>query len=375
MAVALIITIPGTAGAKPKPPGPSTAPPDVAAKMQAQQPAVTAANEIRRAINLSDPGGYSGIELVGTSVRLWYKGSLPTAVSAAVERARKITKVEVAEARYSNAELQTASDRLIAHIRGNPAGPAHSVKIPTDGHGLVVMTDRAVTFAATGLPDVGVATETGQRERFKAAGRVDDYAPFWGGARIENGEVTAGCSAGFGVRSGGREYLLTVGHCGRVGSPWYNGNFTHWIGWAAYERPDWELLLIETNAGGFVFDGPLNAPISRRVAGWNWAYPTMFVCSSGAYTGGQCGGLVVDGTYSVCGPDAYGNSECYHNLVASYGPDPAARHGDSGGPVFIYSGDNVIALGIISGWTGPVLYWSQFGLANSAFGVEPITGP
>lgn len=370
------------AGPLPDPPKPTqpTVPATVdgTARMRALEPAVAAATVIRAAVERSRATGFSGITLDGTTVRLWYKGPVPGEVSAAVTRARQSVTVEVHAARYSRMELERASERMLAHVRAHRGGPAHLVAIPADGHGLIVGADRAVTAEAAGLPEVGLPVSIEQRPRATTMGRLDDYAPFWGGARIVNNDNGRGCTAGFGVRSiwDGREYMLTAGHCGRPGGGWWNGNVTRWLGTGAHEHVGHDLLLIETNAGGFVFDGGVTNAFSRRVAGWNWVYPGQWVCSSGAVTGGHCDNFVDDDSYSLCGVDFYGNYECHTNLVGSLSwTDPAGRPGDSGGPMFSLSGDNVVALGTITGGGGPMLYWAAFSTAVQDFGIEPITGP
>src|SRR5437763_10314406 len=62
------------------------------ARLQAQLSAHTAADEIRAVAD--GQAGFTGLELHDGSVRLYYKGDPPTAVLAAVGRARAVAPVE-----------------------------------------------------------------------------------------------------------------------------------------------------------------------------------------------------------------------------------------------------------------------------------------
>ncbi len=351
-------------------------PSDQRARMQAQDKARSAASQIRWAVERSTPAGFTGIELHQGAVRLWYKGPLPAAVRSAVDGARGTAPVEVLPARYSLAELRAASDRMMRHMQVHPGGPAHRVSIPVDGGGLVVgVVPTTVTSASRSLPDVGVPVQVVGQERLRAGGRNNDFAPFYGGGAIVSDDGRA-CTAGFGVRSGTQEYLLTAGHCGFPGQAWRNGDRTRWIGYASHENVSQDLLMIATDAGGYSFTGVGSSTAVTHVYGWDWVYTGEELCSSGAVTTWLCGHVVIDaGNTSYCAYDPYGNWECYSGLVWSRQEDgaQAMRHGDSGGPVALPTTSGLVAKGIMSGWSGADMLWQDFATAWQIWGISPVT--
>jgi hypothetical protein len=346
------------------------------ARMQAQDKARSAASQIRWAVERSTREGFTGIELHQGAVRLWYKGALPAAVRSAVGGARGTAPVEVLPAKYALAELQAASDRMMQHLRAHPGGPAHLVSIPVDGSGLVVGVDPiTVASASRSLPDVGVPVQVVGQERVHQRGRANDTAPFYGGAAILSDDGK-GCTAGFGVKSGSQEYLLTASHCGFPGQAWRNGDRTRWIGYASHENVGQDLLMIATDAGSHIFTGVGSSTTASHVYAWDWVYTGEELCSSGAVTTWLCGHVVIDaGNTSYCGYDLYGRWECYGGLVRSRQEDGAVagRNGDSGGPVVLPTTSGIVAKGIISGSGGADLVWQDFATAWQIWGVSPVT--
>ena len=348
-------------------------PADQRARMRAQDNARSAANQVRWAVERSNAQGFTGIELRGGVTRLWYKGTPPAAVGSAVVRARGTAPVEVLPAKYSLAELQAASDRMVRHLRAHPGGPAHRVSIPVDGAGLVVGVDATTAASAShALPAVGVPVQVVEQDRVRLGGRYNDTPPFYGGAEIHSDDGIR-CTAGFGVRSGAQEYLLTAGHCGFPGQSWANGDRSRWIGYASHENVGQDLLMIATDAGSFIFTG---AGTVSRVYTWDWVYTGEELCSSGMVTSWLCGHVVIDaGNTSYCDTDAYGNWECYSGLVWSRQEEgrQAMQSGDSGGPVVLPTTSGTVAKGIMSGWGGADMVWQDFGTARQIWGISPIT--
>jgi len=351
-------------------------PPDQSARMRAQDKARAAANKIRWAVEREQPAGFTGIELHQGTVRLWYKGQPPASLDSVVKSARAIAPVEVRATSHSLAELRGASDRMLRHLRAHPGGPAHRVSIPVDGSGLLVGVDATRrTTASGGLPDVGVPVQVVAQDTVRPAGRYNDYNPFYGGGAIL-ADDGLGCTAGFGVRSGTQEYLLTAGHCGFPGQYWRNGDRSRPIGYASHENVSQDLMLIQASAGGHVFTGVGASSTATFVNRWDWVYTGEELCSSGAVTTWLCGHVVIDaGNSSYCDTDAYGNWECYSGLVWSDQEDgaQAMRPGDSGGPVVLPTSTGLVAKGIMSGWGGNDLLWQDFGTAWQIWGVTPTT--
>lgn len=370
----------GATTATAEPPKPSPAPDTTytdlpAAKraaMRAQDKARAAADRIRRAVE--GGRGFAGLELHNGGVRLWYQGTLPTAVRTAVNEARHTAPVEVLPAKYSLTQLTAASDRVVDHLRAHPGGPAHRVSVAVDGSGLTVGVDGSPGIQSAGLPDVGVPVQVVAQDRVRPAGRGNDTTPFYGGGYLTAQEGWA-CTAGFGVWRGGRQHLLTAGHCGRPGQTWRNGNNSVAVGTAVDENPGQDLLLIAASAGSHIFTGVGAGTAVGHVIGWQGVFTGEELCSSGATTTWLCGHVVLDaGNSSYCAFDAYRNWECYSGLVRSRQEDnaTAGRPGDSGGPVVLPTPSGVIAKGTISGGGGADLLWQDFATANALWGVTPV---
>jgi hypothetical protein len=350
-------------------------PADQRARMQAQDKARSAASEIRWAVERAAPGGFTGIVLHQGAVRLWYKGAPPAAVRSAVEKARGIAPVEVLAAKYSLTELRAASDRMVRHLRAHPGGPAHRVSIPVDGSGLTVGVDTGRrASASSGLPEVGVPVTVAGQDRMRQRGRNNDSAPYYGGGAML-ADDGAGCTAGFGVKVGGQEFLLTAGHCGFPGQAWRNGDRSRFIGHASHEDVGQDLMMIPAFASSFTFTGVGASTTIARAYTWDWVFTGEELCSSGAVTTWLCGHVVEDaGNASYCDFDRYGNWECYSGLVRSEQEDGAlaGRHGDSGGPVVLPTTSGLVAKGVISGGGGDELLWQDFGTAWQIWGVSPV---
>jgi hypothetical protein len=254
----------------------------------------------------------------------------------------------------------------------------HAAVAPTAS--LVVGVDRPTTREAAGLSEVGVPVRVEQQPRLKQAARLNDTEPYCGGARIVNDETNSFCTTGFGVRSevDNREYMLTAGHCGRPSTGWFNGDRSRFLGRTNFEHIGFDMLLIDTNVAGRMFDGGVGTgEFTKGVAGWDWVFGGELLCSSGSVSGVICNHRVDEFFASYCDTDVYGTSECYHNLILStqINGQTAARGGDSGGPVFGVTGnEQVIAKGVISGVAGSQLVWQDFGTAAIEWSIVQVTG-
>ncbi|WP_147341567.1 chymotrypsin family serine protease [Actinomadura logoneensis] len=366
-------------------------PADIRQKMQDQVPLKAAASKISWAMEKNGHGGFAGIVLQPHSVELWWKGTLPAAVSKAVVQARGTASVEVRPARYSQTELKAAAAKLIAEMKKDPKYPISQVAGSLRGEGLVLTTkDKPKALAAQAKTVSGVPVRYVEGDVPGVAGRNDDSPRYYGGGAILNddikGDIKYRCTAGWGVTDGsGRSYLLTAGHCGRVGGGWHNGAWTTdgtglWIGWASRENTEHDLLLIDADSGGRIWDGSWRGDFAKGVIGWDWAYANEWVCQSGSSSGAVCGIQNTD-NFTYVGwfkPDAYGRTEWYTDLVVARRADggPAAHLGDSGGPVFSLSGNlDVVAKGTVTGIDdGSTMYYQDFGTAWRDFGITVKLG-
>lgn len=354
-------------------------PPTVRDRMTAQVPLVDAASVLRTAVEQGQPRGYAGIGLVDDHVTLWWKGSLPPDIAAAVAAARHTAPVEVVGAAYSRTELKKAAARLAPVVEKSSTDAAHAVRLRTDGAGIEVAVDRGTATAnRPKLPETGVRTRIVEADQMAKRSRYDDAAPYDGGIGI--GFTTWGCTAGFGVRdvSSGTGYLLTAEHCGAIGSPWHiawvgsqeNGSGTL-VGHAVASNDDHDTMLISTSSpGDHIYVGDRYDEVRARVAGWTEVHPGQILCQSGYTSAGEIGG-------PVCNLRVDFHYTDVEDLVEATQLDgaEAARGGDSGGPVYSVNADgSVLAAGTTTRSLGPGFGFQDFATARDDYGdIVPVT--
>lgn len=359
--------------------------PQVRATMEAQRPFADAADQVEKAVARSGADGLSGVGLKSEKLVVWWKGAVPAEVSQEINRAS--VPIEVRAAAHSRRELESAAEVVSAQMRADAKSPIHTVMVPVDGSRVIAAADRAdvaVNTLAAGVPvEVVVQQRTrpaaGPATRYNDGWAGNNFAPFSGGGAIINSDNGGRCTAGFGVQNvAGAQFLLTAGHCGRVNGAWTNGNGSRSIGVARHEHVAHDLLLVATSADNWMWDGGSTANnFTKRVDGWAEARPGFAVCQSGSTSGAVCNITNSDNFVErTCGLDAYGNYECYDDLVLAHHNDSngtACRGGDSGGPVFTLVGSNAVrAAGTVTGCGGRVMTYQDFTTAVRDFGITTI---
>ncbi|MFD9904004.1 hypothetical protein [Streptomyces sp. NPDC059063] len=345
---------------------------DAARKMAEQRPLVKAASVIRWAQERGQYKGFTGIALEEGRVALYWKGELPAKVRQAVAKARRTAPVRIVAAPHSLRELKIASARLQERLRAEPA-LGHTVKIPTDGSGLVVAADpgrrsaaAAPRRAAALKDDLGVPVRTITQRRMKERSRSNDSYPWSGGAVLRK-DGRDNCTSGFGVRNNtGAQFILTAEHCGsQPGTRHYNGA-DQFIGTPGSSSDPHDIMLIPTSdVDNFMYTGGLGDERGVRVDGWDWVFVGEYLCQSGATSAGATGGPVCN----LKVEKFYNDSE---DLVEAKQMDgqEAARGGDSGGPVYAAGANGTaIAKGTVTRSLGPGLGFQDFGTAWRDFGV------
>ncbi|MEU7900537.1 hypothetical protein AB0B45_47875 [Nonomuraea sp. NPDC049152] len=375
----------------------SSIPPELQAKMRAQEPLKRAAEKVM-AVARAGRGdtGFAGLSLEDGFVQVWWKGRAPR---AAIAEARRAAAVRVAAAPYSQAELKAAAAPIREQMRADTE--ITFVTVRTDGSGLTVGVSPAARSATPKTFAVSVPVTIEQSESPRFTSRDNDTEPWWGGAQIVGGDTVrcstgswscrAICTAGFAVTVDSVDGILTAGHCGRAGESWYDGA-GDWIGTGYAEHVSHDLLLVRGNVRGNeqgrIYDGggmgpnPINtnSGFDKQVRGWEAVYPGEYLCHSGARSGAVCNYKVLSGgSYSYCATDVYGTRECYTDQFEAVQADgyPGSQQGDSGGPVFsVFWGDgtgsSVIAKGIISGANSNRLLFQDFYTAAVDFGINVI---
>ncbi|MBB2914471.1 hypothetical protein FHS43_005783 [Streptosporangium becharense] len=356
--------------------------------MTRQEPLVRAASRIRQLVEGGADAGYAGLEIAGDQVLLWWKGTPSAAVARAARDAG--VPVEVRAAAHSRRELRAAADRLWRSAGVEHGGRVHALKVFSDGRGLEAAVRPGQARGLAALPDAGVPVALAERDQFTPTRRCDDRPAWSGGAAIRNeavgsfgpcgGDANLGynCTAGFGVRIGTAEYLLTAGHCGVRGSVFYDGSGQRRIGQATHKNQSHDLLLIETDATSRIWDGaPGVSDFTKPVVGWGWTASGQSLCYSGVYSGARCG-FTVDGEYTtICGELHVGGTfECWNDMISAKGSSGGrefARRGDSGAPVFSLINDYSWAQaagtvsGYIDGGDAEWIVFQDFGTATRDF--------
>ncbi len=328
-----------------------------ALRMERQRPLVAAASRIRWEIERRAYPGFAGIALEDTQVALWWKGAVPASMAAVVSQARRTAPVRVRTAAHSLAELRAAA----ATIRAADPGSVDAVKFPADGSGLVLGVSPAARAA---VPQVDVPVTIVHEEPLRPVSREDDSAPWSGGAQIRNGNSY--CTSGFGVRnSSNARYVLTAAHCGQTGNRITDGR-GEWIGDVGPRHQDHDVALIPTsNVDDQIYVGGANSNATRVVDGWDWTFVGEYLCQSGVTSAFETGG-------PVCNIKVLFYYDDREDLVEAeqMNGQPAARGGDSGGPIYSNSASGgVIAKGTVTRSAGPRLGFQDFGTAYRDFGV------
>ncbi|MFI0445598.1 hypothetical protein [Actinomadura sp. 6N118] len=354
--------------------------PDVLKKMRAQEPLTKAASVLRWKVEKSGYAGYADIALEENGVALHWKGDVPAAMKTAMSTAGRHAPVRVVPATHSQADLRAAITPIYEYMKKHPGGPVHSVGIRQDGSSIEVGSSAAdLRTVAADLPKMNIPVKVVRKEAPKPTSRLEDTAPYYGGARITNPDKgNRYCTSGFGVKNGaGTEFLLTAAHC--YTPPDRAARYTSGtlIGRASHEVYWHDLIMIPTDAGNRVYDGGVGSgEFSKVVHAWDWVYTGDYLCTSGSVSGVVCN--VIQGNafnYAYCDYDFDGDWTCKDDLLLAYQNDglEASRPGDSGGPVFGLRGDGVVAKGIIAGNGGrSVLIYQDFGTAWRDFNITVI---
>jgi hypothetical protein len=283
--------------------------------------------------------------------------------------------VTVHPGRFSRTAMTAAADRVTreAKLLSEQKVAVQAVGPTVDGSGITVTVlvkdakasaerDQAAATLRARYGDIvatvnGTERQKSEKDLFYSGWRFNDYPAWYGGDRIASS--SSGCTGGFAAWFNGPA-MLTAAHCGPVGTAWYNGpttgNTFNYIGNTVYSDTATDVAAISVSSmSNYINVGPADGATSQLYIG-SWASPVVgqYLCQSGSYTGEVCSLYVVDTAQYVClswfifclswqGPLA--------DVVHAYGPSYyAAGYGDSGGPVYSYSG---VAYGLVHGTLTP----------------------
>ncbi|MEN3612982.1 chymotrypsin family serine protease [Plantactinospora sp. ZYX-F-223] len=364
--VALVAAVSAPASAKPVGPedpgkvtltGPATGEARKYAALFARQEKLNAAADtVQAAAGNPALSGFAGarVDAATNTLTIYWHGEQQPAVQAAIATARRAgIDVKVQAAAYSLHTLQKEADRLAG--RRFSSGRVVLVGPAPDGNSLEVgvTPDGGNARASTDLHQVNdelasnVKLDLSLESPAEFTTRGADTTPYWGGALIVNGGA---CTSGFGVRgnNGAARYLLTAAHCGQ--GQWRTGAGTVIGNTLTNTTVEYDGMLILTDAGTAVYEGPSFATgdtnTGRHINAASTNQVGNLVCTGGSFSGTACGWTVRALNQTLTpegGPTIRGlvRAEAA-NRVAGVG------NGDSGGPVYVQSGNAGTARGIIS---------------------------
>ncbi|MYU09622.1 trypsin-like serine protease [Streptomyces sp. SID8361] len=263
----------------------------------------------------------------------------------------------VKRVRYSMAQLDSATEKL----RSAPRVAGTAWMVDPKSNQVVLVGDSSVSTARWSTMKA-LAAEVGDEVRTqRTAGsfttRTAGAAPmFTNGSR---------CSAGFNVTDGQAGFILTAGHCGPTGTPWFtDGSGRTRIGTTVRSSfPGSDFSLVRYDNASLDQSGVLDVGGGRVVRVTGVADPVVGqeVFRSGSTTGLRSG--------KVTGLNATVNypEGTVTGLVQA---TVCAEPGDSGGPLFAQG----VALGVTSGGSGDcekggVTFFQPVTKALSALGV------
>jgi hypothetical protein len=382
------------------------------------QPALDAAADEARAIAGDAYYSNAAVDAAANTVTV-YLSHAPRDVLDRLTAAHPSIYVIDNRAAFSEARVLELEDAISARI---PAWATAGVRIgylrPTlDGHLEVGVNSNAADAASRLGAAYGAALRVVRdtEPTYPAAYRYNDTSPWNGGDfiyHLSNGQWSD-CSSGIPVHdsSTGTKYMLTASHCfwdlGGVGTNVRNG----------YVRSDTNAVYSGSSTtliGSVTKDSNLTAGSTTQdvalikvatstldfVAAWNsQGYGIQVgrasnhvgdqVCQSGAFDGQICGGIVIRAINTTECPT--GESYCVKDLARandSTSGTVALGQGDSGGPVYSYTGSNLLARGMTDQGSGIVscdtvppgtsgrlcfhtLYFVQMGSIDSNWNVVP----
>lgn len=201
----------------------------------------------------------------------------------------------------------------------------------------------------------GVVVQPGSQAPLHAAGRFDDYAPYFGGDRIE---LPGGfsCTSGpkvFGNKSG-TGYMLTAGHCAAKGAAvrTYSGRL---MGHVTNRRLCNYCIDGETVSGSYAPSFWVGGTHSSSKVWEDYGRPPVKghrLTTDGSYTGEVRKNLVTNAnmTVRVCETSTNCWYERYAFQVKNTAGHRACQRGDSGSPIYTYEGstNKVIVNGILT---------------------------
>jgi hypothetical protein len=284
----------------------------------------------------------------------------------------------------TQAQAEAMMDRLTAQAKQfQDAGVGIKALIPlSDGHILLkvegsTQSAQKVSDAVVGSNWVSALPDDETNVRATTTNRTADVAPWNGGDFIAINATNSGgegCSAGTPVHSGSVDYILTAAHCweGSTASASvtnkYLDNDTAWHGGggsmgtlyrndvavtddrADISHPTTDGAIVTATGGSSSVDfiGAWNSTSRAFQIGTHSNVVGQQVCESGAYDGQVCSiTLHYVGVTRCIDPNLHCARALSEGWNDAAGAQLANGTGNSGGPVYSYSGSSLYAQGMV----------------------------
>ncbi|MDP3983854.1 MAG: hypothetical protein Q8Q52_02455 [Acidimicrobiia bacterium] len=317
-------------------------------------------------LDFNGPKGFGGVSVdpdAGLVTFAW-KGEPSARVARKLASPPEGVSVTVTQARYTQARLNVASDRLAKRqirkrLRRSTGWSLVVLSPDQTGSGLdaEVVPVRGAAQDSLGsargafstAADVAVTVTEGERAFLAQGPRWKPKSPWRGGAALMTPLGDAVCSSGIaGIGSGGEKVFLTAGHCGEnksggYGGTYYAKNGNTWKSkgpkfgdvWGTLPEHDTGLVGITGGYGARFYTGSWNAPKSKykTVGSAGESKKGEKVCTSGAMSGVHCK-LNVTKTNATVFPYGPLGPSFSPMVIAVASSGIAVAQGDSGGPVF-----------------------------------------
>ena len=289
-----------------------------------------------------------------------------------------------------------SSNRVVIEVKALTADEDDSL---TQSFGLGDLLVEGVSSAGAGIP---------------LASRDNDSSPFNVGDNVMglHSSTYTDCSTGYSMTLSGVSHILTAAHCfpsgASVSNELFDSDTSTVVGGGASMG---SVTAVDTTASGtdseylsgagsdLLTIGAIGSPVTEYVHALTGVTPgETGLCASGGLSGQVCGITVF--TTTNCLTNLYYLNSSWTpvtrtacSLIRVYTSGPAiAGQGDSGGPMYLVSGGDYYAIGLISAgypgdtatcpanaWTGRTCYWNLYYTSLSSilnyYGGTLVTGP
>lgn len=248
-------------------------------------------------------------DAVNNSITVYWAGNPPRSViEFGVSRPHGVNVKFDTSSKISRVEANVRIGKLIEYGNQNgweiqtvmPTIEKDSIEIVVGPKSKLTDDDLVIIQDLSALTNVIIKRSAVESNELLLAGRLNDSAPFKGGARTLQG--SQGCTTGFAVLSGTSGRLLSSRHCDpSSNAPITNGNSSAVIttgGTGVSGKASLDSQLIDPSASpatiARIYTGNWSSSNYQTVKNWysNWVGDS--VCLSGATSGQRCGKVTND---------------------------------------------------------------------------------